>query len=275
MESTGDIVFVGKEKEDDPPALHIYNYKNGWQKIRSIPVPCSHRELFNILPVMIENNEHLLVSCYVCDTIWFCDIDSGMFNEAFWGEGFYPGFMCKAEVDYVYINHNVNESDDILKVKCSPTGLTVDKRMTIQSNMDIFHSMCYLPDVNCIAFSWWGDRIVKVIHCETSEEVWEVKGEVAGVTWQPQGLLYSPEHQSLLVCDGNSRLVVLNPCDGSVLQIIPLSNLGLPVSLSVHKGNIILSQHLNYWGKYRCFRNYIDKTTNHTKHSIFLTCDFD
>ena len=236
------IVFVGKEKEDVQPALHIYKYKNWWEKIRTIPVPCRHIEKFLILPVMMENNERLLVSCTDCHIIWFCDIDSGTFNQVLKVEGFYPGLMCKAEGDYVFIGHNVKGSDDIMKVKCSPAGLSVDKHLTVQPKLDIIYSICYLPHVNCIAFSWWKDHVVKAIHCETSEVVWEVKGEVGGVTWQPQGLLYSPEYLSLFVCDisDNGRLLVLNPHDGSILQIIPLPNLGLPVSLSLHEGNIIL-----------------------------------
>ena len=111
-----------------------------------------------------------------------------------------------------------------MKVKCSPTELIFDKSKTIQSRMQSLSDICYLPNINCIALSNWRDHVVKAIHCETGEEVWEVKGEVEGVAWRPHGFLYSPEHQSLLVCDtsDNGRLVVLNPRDGSVRQIIPL-----------------------------------------------------
>ena len=73
----------------------------------------------------------------------------------------------------------------------------------------------------------------------SDEVIWEVKGEVAGREWEPHGLFSSQEHQSLLVCD-YCRLVVLNPTDGSVLQVIPLPNMGILISLSVHEGNIIL-----------------------------------
>ena len=245
MESTGNVVIVGKEKEDDQPALHFNKYKNGWQKIRTIPFPCRHSEWFFILPVMIENKECLLVSCWNCRIIWFCDIESGMFKKAL-REGFSPGLFCKAEGEYVFIQQCVRGSEDILKVKCSPTGLTVDKGKTVHCNMDTIHSMCYLPGVNCIAFSWWQDHVVKAKHCETSEEVWEVNGEVEGVTWDPHGLLYYPQHQSLLVCDtsDNSRLVVLNPSDGSVLQVIPLSVLNFPHDLYLHEGNIIVNNNI-------------------------------
>ena len=162
---------------------------------------------------MIENNERLLVSCWDCRIIWFCDIDSGTFDETLKLEGGYPGPMCKAEGDYVFIRHSLVGSKDILKIKCSPTGLTVDKGKTIHYNLDKLFSTCYLPDVKGIGISSWENNIVEMIHCEMGDEIWEVKGDVASFTWKPCGLLYSPQHQSLLVCDAsdNGRLVVLKP----------------------------------------------------------------
>ena len=34
--------FLRKEKKDDPKALHVYKYKNGWEKIGTKSTPCSH-----------------------------------------------------------------------------------------------------------------------------------------------------------------------------------------------------------------------------------------
>ena len=102
--------------------------------------------------------------------------------------------------------------------------------------------MEYLPNINCIVFSDWEENLVKDFHCGTGEQVWEVSGEVEGVTWEPNGFLYLPEHRSLLVCDGigDGRLVVLNPRDGSVLQTISLSDIHMSTSFSVRKGDIVL-----------------------------------
>ena len=131
---------------------------------------------------------------------------------------------------------------DVVKVKCSPTELVVNRSKTVQSRMENLNHICYLPDVKCIVFSFWPDHVVKAIHCEKDEIVWEVKGEVAGVPWEPCGLFDLPEHQSLLVCDASDkgRLVVLNPRDGSIRQKIPLPNLGTPYELFAHKSSIIL-----------------------------------
>ena len=243
MESTGDIVFVGKVERDEPTALHIYEYRKGWKKIKTMPIPCRHEDDKIILPIMIENNEHLLVSCWQCSTIWFCDLHTGNFTVALKEEGFYPVLMCKAERDYIYIVNIVKgPSKPILKAKCTPTELSLDKSKTIYFRMEKVTSICYLPFVKCVAISRWDDHVVKAIHCESDEQVWEVKGEVAGATWTPHGLLYSLEHQSLLVCDtsDHGRLVVLNPRDGSVLQVISLPGLKRPFFLSLYEGNTIV-----------------------------------
>ena len=192
---------------------------------------------------MIKNNERLLVSCGECKTIWFCDLYTCNFSEALKEEWFYPGMMCKAEGDCIYITDNVTgPSRPILKAKCTPTELSLDQSKTIHSRIEMLKSICYLPDVKCVAISRWEDHVVKAIHCETDEQVWEVKSGVAGVTWKPHGLFYSPEHQSLLVCDtsDDGRLVVLNPNDGSVLQVIPLPVLERPFYLSLYEGNIVV-----------------------------------
>ena len=127
----------------------------------------------------------------------------------------------------------------ILKGKCTPAEVIVDKTKTVNSRLEGTYDICYLPDVKCIAISYWRDHVVKAIHCETGEQLWEVKGEVAAVTWKPHGLCYSPKHQSLLVCD-KGRLAVLNPRDGSLLQTIPLPFPCFPLYLSLYKGNIIM-----------------------------------
>ena len=241
MKSTEDIVLLGKEEKYDDAALHIYKYRSGWEKMSPRTIPCRHDHEMKILPIMTENNERLLLSCWQCNTIWFYDIDTDKFSVALKEEGFYPWLLCKAEGDYIFVGNWVKGLKSNLKAKCTLTEIIVDKTKTINSMLNDFYSMCYLPNVKCVAISIWKDNVVKAIHCETDEQVWEVMGKVAGVTWNPHGLFYSPEHQSLLVCDAdNEWLVVLNPSDGSVLQLILLQHLERPWHLSLYEGNLIV-----------------------------------
>ena len=257
MESTGDIIFFGKEHPADPGALHFYKYKNGLQKIGTKLTPCDHHDHLHILPAMIEKTERLLISCLFCSTIWFCDIHSGKFTQAMKKRGLYPGLMCKTDGSDLFIVHMVQGEKMMRKVKCTITEIIVDESKPINSKIENMFSACYLPDTKCLAISRWQDNVVKAVHCETGEQVWEVKGKVEGVTWYPHGLLFSPEHQSLLVCDAIdnlSRLVVLNPRDGHVLQIITLPTLGTPYFLYVQKGEIILQNMLTSRTEINVFR---------------------
>ena len=249
MESTGDIVFVGieeEDEEDDLPALHIYNFKDEWHKVGEKSVPCDH-DHWDIIPVMIKNKERLLVSCYECQIIWFCDTARGKFSVALKKKGLYPGAMCKAEGDHVYIVNQKERIDEVLKAKCTSTGLIVDKIKTIHPKMEGIVFMAYLPDNKCIVLSCWKDNLVKAFHCGTGEQVWEVRlMSVEYVDWEPYGLLYLPEHKSLLVCDkSDDGLLVVNPSDGSILQTISLPDVPMPTSLSMHEGNIVLYHDLN------------------------------
>ena len=242
QESFGNIVLFGKEEEHDPVALHIYGYKTGWKKLGTQPAPCSHWNQLFILLVMIDNTEYLSVSCPQCRTIWVCDMQNGKFNEVFKEEGFYPGLMCKAEENHVYILNDMKGLKQINKVKCMPTEFTEDKIRPIQSQMRNIDFMQYLPDIKCISLSSWEEHVVKAIHCETSEVVWEVKGKVEGVTWNPHVLWYSSEHDFLVVSDTSyyGRLVVLNPYDGSLLQTVPLSISRFQNFSFLHERNIVL-----------------------------------
>ena len=252
MESTRNIIILGKENKDDPVSVHIYSFENEWDKLGRKPVPYSHDDL-DILSTTIENNENLLVSCWKYELIWFLDIHSGKLSEALRTKGYHPAVMCKTEEGYIYIENVLEGLTTIVKVKCTPTELVVDESGTIYGTMENINYMHYLSEVKCIAVSNWIDNVVKAIHCNTKEELWEVKGAVTGVLWEPCGLFYHKDDRSLLVCDAkNRRLVALNPHDGSVLQVIPLPISGVPINFSILEGKLILrnniscSQNINF-----------------------------
>ena len=91
--------------------------------------------------------------------------------------------MCKAEGDDIFIVNSVKGRRSILKAKCMATEIILDK--FIDSKMKLIAYMCYLQGVKYVALSHWSGHIVQAVHCETGDEVWEVKGEVEGVTWKP------------------------------------------------------------------------------------------
>ncbi len=65
--------------------------------------------------------------------------------------------------------------------------------------------------------------MLRAVSCDTEKKAWELEGDVQGEQCCPGGMVYSPAHQALLVADGcNSRVLVVNPGDGSVRQVVQL-----------------------------------------------------
>ena len=222
-------------------AIHCYNFKNGWKKMGRKSLACGHNQLF-LLPMATENNEPLLVSCYSCGVIWFCDVNGWKLSVTLYEDGLYPGQMCKAEEGYIFIVNHLKGTKPILKVLCTSSELIADTTKIINSRIENINYFDFLPDVKSIVLSFGSDHVVKAIHCETGEDIWELKGEVAGLIWNPRGLLYSPEHSALLVYDtsDDGRLVVINLNDRSHLQTMLLPNLGKLMSMSVCESDIFL-----------------------------------
>ena len=109
-----------------------------------------------------------------------------------------------------------------------------------------YYSMCYIPSpYKLLVFSLWRDSLIISVSAETGEKVWEVTGEVDGKMCEPHGLLFSPQHQVLLVADGkNCRVLVLHPRDGSHLQTIHFSGeMGVTVELCLHKNELVMHHH--------------------------------
>ena len=150
--------------------------------------------------------------------------------------------MCKAECDYIFIVRNLKGHQPILKVKCTSTELIVEN--TIDSKTEDISFMSYLPEFKFLVLIQFHGNAIKAIDCDTGEKVWEitgnkVKGAVEGINWEPHGLFYSTENQTLYVCD-KYQLVVLNPSTQSILQMISMPLDGRPLSLSVHENSIIM-----------------------------------
>ena len=115
---------------------------------------------------------------------------------------------------------------------------------TIQSGMEMYFGMCYIPSPHrlIVLSTAHVSNSIRAVSAETGEKVWEVKGEVDGVKCCPQGMLFSPQHQVLLVADGwNCRVLVLHPGDGSHLQTIQLDReMDVIAELCLHQNKLVV-----------------------------------
>ena len=89
---------------------------------------------------------------------------------------------------------------------------------------------------------------------EENVALWNITGEIENIEIDPRGVLFCPQSNSILVCDGeNSRVLVLNPRDGSHLQTISLSDMGEICEMGLYGDQIILLHRRNHQYKISYF----------------------
>ena len=248
MES-GIVVFRGKTSEQTPAAFHLYNTSTGFTKLQEVKGLCEH-DRQNLLPVTMDNKELLAVSCRLCQMIRLLDVENEDVTVAFHDSRFYPGRMSHGEGDVMYVMHSLKGAKSpVLELNAAQVPFTGPVR-TIQSGIERYFGLCYIPSPHrLIVLSLHPESLIRAMSAETGEKVWEVKGEVDGVECRPHGMLFSPQHQVLLVADGlNCRVLVLHPGDGSHLQTLQLDRAMTVIGdLCLHQNKLVV-QH-NAGGK--------------------------
>ena len=240
LPETGQVVIWGKTVEADSPALHIYNgSSDSWQKERTETVFCEHlRGMF--LPVSVQQQQLLAVSCQKCHMIRLYNIKTREITTAFHNSSYYPACMCQGEADQIYVVHKVKGPVPILQLNCSQPQFTLEK--TIQSGMETWYDICYIPSHRQIAISSVHLGVVRAVSCDTEENAWEIQGEIQSAQCLPHRMVYSPGHQALLVADGgNHRVLVVNPGIGSVIQVLQLgADVGVVAELCLHNQQLVV-----------------------------------
>ena len=203
MPFTGDVVLCGKTSNADPPMSHVYKCSaTSWKKERSIPALCQHEGDTNLLRVIINIQDYLAISCYYCKKIRLYNMTTGEITTAFNDPNYYPGHMCHGDTGQIYVVHNEKGSVSIQQLDCSRPQFRLIK--TIQSGMVDYFAICYINRHGLLTVSDYSPGVVRAVSCETENVVWELTGRVDGVECEPQGMLYSPHHNALLIADGNN-----------------------------------------------------------------------
>ncbi len=137
--------------------------------------------------------------------------------------------MCSGEEDRVFVVQNKN-TRPVLELNCVKAHFHLVK--VIPSGMDRYHSICYDPSRRLIIFSRTAGTI-RAVSCDTEQKVWEVKKQHVGdVQWNPHGMAFSRELDTLFVADGlNSRIILLDSANGCLKRVV---HLGPEVGVVVH-----------------------------------------
>ena len=239
MLETGHLVIWGKTAEADSPALHIYNgSSDSWRKDRRQTGFCEYSDI-HLLPLIVQKKQLLAVSCWECKNINLHNMQTRETTTAFQDPRYFPGPMTQGDEGQIYVVHMVRGPRLILQLNCAQQQFTLQK--TIQSGMERCFDVGYIPSHQLVIVSSIVLGVVRAVSCDTGEKVWEVRGEIQGEKCESHGIVYSPGHQAFLVADGkNTRILVLNPVDKTVRQVVKLSEVGIVWELCLHNQQLVV-----------------------------------
>ena len=228
MRTTGEIVFVRYAAKDDGSFLYLYTVQQGGSlnKENKIKFPCDagHRLSIHCLLIQILWREYLAISCKECRDIKLVDLDTNKITPTYSDEQ--PmGKMCKGwHKIYVQVPSGFVELD------CSSTKFTKLKQIgSGKEDIPELDDLCYVPSPHNRIVAVQGLKLHVTSLDETDEITWDdpSKKVVDGREIQPQGVIYSPRFNALLVVDAINKIFwVLNPATGEILQNIDWSEIG-------------------------------------------------
>ncbi len=227
--STGEIIMWGKSCEQGAATLHLFQRAgtgstSGWEKIRTVRVVCnSGHESFIFRQMMtVDQKEVLAVSCPVCLCIKLYDFNTEEMTTAYHSPDHRLGPLCQGENNTVYLL-SLDTGLPVLELDCAQLPFTGPTKI-IQSGIEGFYGMCYIPSpYKLLVFSGWEIPLIRAVSVVSGEMAWEVAGSVDGRTCCPRGMTFSSKRQALFLADGwNSRILVLSPQDGQLLQSLSL-----------------------------------------------------
>ena len=233
------VILWGKSSDESGPLLHLFHPSStGLEKFQELDALCKHEDVL-LQSVRVKNTQMLAVSCVRCRMIRLYDMQTGEVTKAFHNQEYYTGSMSPGDGEVLYVVHHV-KGHPVLELNTEQIPFTGPSR-TIPSRIEGYFDMHYIPAPHKqIVISSTSLGLIRAVSMD-GEKMWEVKGEIEGKKCDPHGLLFSPDHQVLLVADGTkSRVIVLNPQDGSVLQTIQLDQLGSIAYPHIHQQQLIV-----------------------------------
>ena len=154
-----------------------------------------------------------------------------------------PGHMCQGDSGALYVVNAKEKSNPIVQLNCTTRPFTGPSKVISSGMADLFFMYYVPPPHKLIVITGATDSShIKAISVETGNLTWEIKGKVDGEMCHPRGVLFSPQHDALLVADGKRcRVLVLHPRDGSHLKTIQLGwVMGVIVHLSWYHYQILV-----------------------------------
>ena len=267
MPQSGDVVVSGAEEKDGPWSLFVFSLKDGNLIRKEISSSCAHNNIAFLSSLIIHRREKLVVSCSGCDDLKWLNLQTGRWRKAF--RGCQPFNMYSGGSDTIFVQSRLGRS--ILQLNGS-TYVFQGPIRTLYTDMQVMGT-CYIPSpVDALVISDWYSSKMVALSVKNNKVIWEfqekkveinMENEYQGeqtrenneqqgngndkvnasktVVWDRVGLLFHPNHNVLIVADGdNERVLIINPGDGSLIQTPDLPDMGAVFALELYKDEIVM-----------------------------------
>ena len=217
LEENGQVVVSGRRK-DESEVILLLTLEGGQLREKEIKSPCTHKYL-GVLSIRVKGTEYLGILCSCCKDIKLLNLRTGEIMSAFSGEDLIQ--FCHGEHNRLFVTASrlKGEMSGIIELDCSEIPL---KRLAWLYKMGAY-KLCYVPSPYKMLLT--GNRYqTEAISYEKNEIIWNLalflKNDENVINHQ--GAAFSARHSTVLVCDcsSKSRLLILDPRNGSHLQTI-------------------------------------------------------
>ncbi len=185
------------------------------------------------------DSDVLVVTCDKCQNVGLVDPASGKTVKGFVGDGSFSSRLCFSSSGRFW----AYSGDGLVReFKFDGTQVTRTKK-SFSVGITGCYGVCDIPEPHkTMIVSHGQDRVVKAVSYATGQNLWTMKGEMAGKRIDPWGVVFSQEHHTVIVADWcNNRLLVTKPQDGTLLQSILLpADVGSPRQLLIHENQLII-----------------------------------
>lgn len=208
------------------------------KEVREVKAPCDDSNL-DVMGLTAAGKDVVAAVCRTCAAVKLLDPATGDVSDGFTMEGLgSPWQLCPGDPGKAWV-WCFSQDSPAVELDCSSTPLRPTGR-TLHPGLHECYGVCFLPaPFNALVLVHYDKNVVVCVSCDSDKKVWEVKGKVDGKTIWPNGVVFSAQHQVVLVAD-KRRLLALDPRDGSHRQTLPLpQQAGTPDRLCLHDDKLI------------------------------------
>ena len=222
------VVLYGEIWHPMNQGFQFYLFKiegNDFKRVTNFKSLCDHYVEFRLIPLNVSGQEHLAVTCLYCEQIDLYPIATKTGSIAFKNDRD-PFAMCAGAENKIHVHFA--SLKQAFELDCSKPSFRAPTK-TFDSGIAACSAMCYIPPPHkAVAVSDRIPGIIKAFSLDTNELIWHFDHMIDSADTDPYSLLYSAQHDALLVADGGrKRILVLDPRDGAHLQTISLPELGI------------------------------------------------